>query len=143
MGIKWNNRKELSEALKELNLEHVDRRLAATIWCALMDKNKAPTVELLTLVTESDAALGQSGVLLFDWIAKEGMGGAYDKGEKEKALFDATPFFYAGADETVNKVGGVKLLKAINTLPDKYHVHGFDSLKLILAKIPTHLSTEL
>ena len=47
MGIKWNNRKELSEALKELNLEHVDRRLAATIWCALMDKNKAPTVELL------------------------------------------------------------------------------------------------
>ena len=99
MTIKWNNREELSEALKELGLEHVDRRLAATIWCALTDKNKAPTVELLTLMTESDAALGQSGVLLLDWIAKEGIDGAYNKDEKEKALFDATVFFRAGAEQ--------------------------------------------
>ena len=143
MTIKWNNREELSEALKELGLEHVDRRLAATIWCALTDKNKAPTVELLTLMTESDAALGQSGVLLLDWIAKEGIDGAYNKDEKEKALFDATVFFRAGADETINKVGGVKLLKAINVLHPKYHAHGFDSLKLILNKIPSHLRKEL
>ena len=143
INLKWTTRAQLAAALKDTGLGDINARLSSTIVRCLKPKEKAPVVELLSLAMETDTELAMSGLLLLDWIDKEGTVGAFDKDEKEKAIFDSKPFFEAGVAETFNKVGGAKLLKAINALPEKYRAHGLDTYKLIIGKIPPHLKSSL
>ena len=143
MQIKWTSRAELAKILKERGLGAVDERLSSTILACLKPKETAPVVELLSLATEDDIELAMSGLLMLKWIDEEGKLGAYNKDEQEKAIFDTKPFFIAGADERHNVIAGVKLVKAIEVLPPKYHTHGLDKLKLIISKIPPPEQNEM
>ena len=61
-------------------------------YACLKGKEEKAIVKLLMLETETDEELGASGVLLFEWIDKEGSESAFGKDEKLKAAFDAKPF---------------------------------------------------
>ena len=139
MSLSYETRGEFLIQLRELELESVDRRLAATIYECLEEKEKAPYVALLTDATDEDEQLAVSGRLLLDWIDNETEEGTQDDPETLKTIFDATDFFVAGASVAENKVSGSKLLKEIDALPPKYTTGVYDKAELVLTKIPGHL----
>ena len=139
MSLSYETRGEFLIQLRELELESVDRRLAATIYECLEEKEKAPYVALLTDATDEDEQLAVSGRLLLDWIDNETKEAIQDDPETLKTIFDATDFFVAGASVAENKVSGSKLLKEIDALPPKYTTGVYDKAELVLTKIPGHL----
>ena len=142
MNLKWNTRTEFIDQRDKLGLKGVDAALSATIYACLKDKEKTAIVKLMMLETETDEELGASGVLLFEWINKEGSESALGKDEKLKAAFDAKPFFVAGVSEQENKIKGAQLIKEISVLPSQFTSPKYATLTLMISKIPSHLQTE-
>ena len=142
MDLKWETRAEFITQRDALGLKGVDAALSATIYACLKGKEEKAIVKLMMLETETDEELGASGVLLFEWIDKEGSESAFGKDEKLKAAFDAKPFFVAGVPEQDNKVMGAQLIKEIEVLPSQYTSPKYSKLALVISKIPPHLQNE-
>ena len=138
MDIKWETRTEFITQRDALGLKGVDAALSATIYACLKGKEEKAIIKLLMLETETDEQLGASGVLLFDWIDTEGSESALGKDEKRKAVFDAKPFFVAGALEQDNKIMGAQLIKEIEVLPSQYTSPKYSKLALVISKIPSN-----
>ena len=129
---------ERARIIEERNLKSVDKRLAATVIKCL--KEKAPCVIKLTKAMEKDAALGVSGMRIFEWLNKETEKIMRMDPEDLKLSFDSTPFLVWGATKEVNEVNALEMISAIEALPTKYTSSPRDVLELILDKIPVQVS---
>jgi len=131
---------ERARIIEERNLKSVDKRLAATVIKCL--KEKAPCVIKLTKAMEKDAALGVSGMRIFEWLNKETEKIMRMDPEDLKLSFDSTPFLVWGATKEVNEVNALEMISAIEALPTKYTSSPRDVLELILDKIPVQVKDE-
>ena len=131
---------ERARIIEERNLKSVDKRLAATVIKCL--KEKAPCVIKLTKAMEKDAALGVSGMRIFEWLNKETEKIMRMDPEDLKLSFDSTPFLVWEATKEVNEVNALEMISAIEALPTKYTSSPRDVLELILDKIPVQVKDE-
>ena len=131
---------ERARIIEERNLKSVDKRLAATVLKCL--KEKAPCVSKLMKAMEKDAALGVSGMRIFEWLDKETEKTVRMDPEDLMLAFKSKSFIEYDATKEVNEVNALEMISAIEALPIKYTSSPRDVLELILDKIPVQVKDE-
>ena len=132
--------KEILYTIEQLGLKSVDKRLAATIFKCL--KEKQPFVVKLTKAAETDPALGMSGVLMIKWINEETNKVMRNDPEEIKLAFDNEPFLQFDAAKEINEIKAMEMLSSIEALPTKYNGSQRDKLLLVFNKIPAQVKNE-